>query len=180
MESIAQICLLGVTNSMQIRQKIYSMQKKNPSRNPLSRNLAISKKILLKQFQEKKDHYNTTKRFLPLFHGLWSIQTSVEQRRTSAKWGYSLLNSCIIFSNFQFSQNVTTDYLLIYVFCTNHNCEISFVLLCRTCRTNSDLQLLHTVVLSCGSERKKLHGIWPSPSLDTIFSESEFIKIKIF
>ena len=37
-----------------------------------------------------------------------------------------------------------------------------------------------TVVLSCGSERKKVHGIWPSPSLDTIFSESEFIKIKIF
>ena len=36
------------------------------------------------------------------------------------------------------------------------------------------------VVLSCGSERKKVHGIWPSPSLDTIFSESEFIKIKIF
>ena len=37
-----------------------------------------------------------------------------------------------------------------------------------------------TVVLSCGSERKKVPGIWPSPSLDTIFSESEFIKIKIF
>ena len=37
-----------------------------------------------------------------------------------------------------------------------------------------------TVVLSCGSERKKVHGIWPSRSLDTIFSESEFIKIKIF
>ena len=35
-----------------------------------------------------------------------------------------------------------------------------------------------TVVLSCGSERKKEPGIWPSPSLDTIFSESEFIKIK--
>ena len=32
----------------------------------------------------------------------------------------------------------------------------------------------YTVVLSCGSERKKVHGIWPSPSLDTIFSESEF------
>ena len=27
---------------------------------------------------------------------------------------------------------------------------------------------------------KKVHGIWPSPSLDTIFSESEFIKIKNF
>ena len=37
-----------------------------------------------------------------------------------------------------------------------------------------------TVVLSCGSERKKVHGIWPSPSLDTIYSESEFIKIKKF
>ena len=28
------------------------------------------------------------------------------------------------------------------------------------------------------SERKKVQGIWPSPSLDTIFRESEFIKIK--
>ena len=38
--------------------------------------------------------------------------------------------------------------------------------------------LLPTVVLSCGSERKKVHGIWPSPSLYTILSETEFIKIK--
>ena len=100
------VCKLG--------KKCMVCNKKN-SRNPLSRNLAISKKILLKQFQEKKDHYNTKKRFLPLFHGLWSIQTSVEQRRTFAKWGYSLLNSCIFFSNFQFSQNVTTDFQFIYL-----------------------------------------------------------------
>ena len=87
------VCKLG--------KKIYSMQKK-PSRNPLSRNLAISKKILLKQFQEKKTTIILRSGFLPLFHGLWSIQTSVEQRRTSAKWGYSLLNSCIFFSIFFF------------------------------------------------------------------------------
>ena len=37
-----------------------------------------------------------------------------------------------------------------------------------------------TVVLSCGSERKKVHGIWPSPSLNTIFSELEIKKIEMF
>ena len=37
-----------------------------------------------------------------------------------------------------------------------------------------------TVVLSCGSERKNDHGIWPSPSLSTIFSELEIKKIEMF
>ena len=38
----------------------------------------------------------------------------------------------------------------------------------------------YTVVLSCSSERKKVHGIWPSPSLNTMFSEHEIKKIEIF
>ena len=69
MESIAQICLLGVTNSMQIRQKIYSMQKKNQQKSFVKKSGNI-KEDSFETIPRKKDHYNTTKGFLPLFHGL--------------------------------------------------------------------------------------------------------------
>ena len=120
MESIAQICLLGVTNSMQIRQKIYSMQKKT-SRNPLSRNLAISKKILLKQFQEKK----TLQHYEGFFASFSWVMKHTDISRTAAhfcKMRLFVIELMHIFSKiffFQFSQNVTADFQLIYllIFC---------------------------------------------------------------
>ena len=103
------VCKLG--------KKYMVCNKKNQQKSFVKKSGNI-KEDSFETIPRKKDHYNTTKRFLPLFHGLWSIQTSVEQRRTFAKWGYSLLNSCIFFSKiFSFnlwSQNVTADFQLIY------------------------------------------------------------------
>ena len=78
MESIAQICLLGVTNSMQIMQKKYSMQK-NPAEILCQEIWQYQRRFFWNNSQKKRplQYYEA---FLPLFHGLWSIQTRVRPR----------------------------------------------------------------------------------------------------